>query len=88
MSSRLLVVQPDGVLGEVASLLEKDSALAVERTTSIHDTLARLSQADYRFLLADLDTLGGEATPFLRRCNRHSPLTDIILFTDGDQPEG
>ncbi len=88
MPTELLVITGDGLLGAVASELEKQDDYTVVAVDNLSAALQQLHKKQYRFFLADLASLGEGGIPLLRRLNRMTPLTDLLLLTDKDDLAG
>jgi sigma-54 specific flagellar transcriptional regulator A len=88
MSTELLIITGDSLLSAVASELEKSDDYAIVAVDNLSAALQRLHQKQYRFFLADLASLGEGGIPLLRRLNRMTPLTDLLILTDKDDLAG
>ncbi len=86
MEYRLLAVTANNRLESIFSDSDIDG-VSVEFADSISQALQHLSKSRYRFIALDFEGLGSEAVPFLKRLNRISPLTDIILFSNDSEFE-
>ena len=76
---RLLAIKSGGLLDKVVNSLGQ-SDVTVEFADGISTALQALGKSQYRFVAVDFESLDAEATPFLKRLNRHSPLADIIVL--------
>lgn len=81
MEYRLLAVTANNRLERTFSDFVIDG-VSIEFADNISQALQQLSKSRIRFIVLDYEGLGSEATPFLKRLNRISPLTDIILFSN------
>ena len=87
MEYRLLAVTANNRLENAFTDFDIDG-VSVEFADSISQALQQLSKSRFRFIVLDFEGLGSEAIPFLKRLNRISPLTDIILFSNDSGFEG
>lgn len=81
MEYRLLAVTANNRLVEMFEDLTIED-VEIGYADSIAQALQQLAVNRIRFIALDFEALGSEAIPFLKRLNRISPLTDIILFSD------
>ncbi len=81
MEYRLLAVTSHNRLGEILEGLHI-SDVEISYADSISQALQQLAANRIRFIALDFEALGSEAIPFLKRLNRISPLTDIVLFSE------
>ncbi len=80
MSYRVAVLEKSRLLKEAAERLEKKGLVEVAPVREGHDLLRLAAEGGVRFVLIDLEQLGGEAMPLIRRLNRVAPLADLIVM--------
>ena len=81
MEYRLLAVTSHNRLGEILEGTHIED-VDISFADSISQALQQLAANRIRFIALDFEALGSEAIPFLKRLNRISPLTDIVLFSE------
>jgi DNA-binding NtrC family response regulator len=88
MERRLLAINGGSLVAPVVARLRADRSLHLDEADSSGDALRQVSMNSYQFILLDFEAHESDAIPFLKKLNRLTPLTDLIVLTERDRLEG